>query len=104
MILEGENPYDIFVRWETAERAVNRLEPGPQRRHTPQHAFRFSPCPTSARKGAGVLRDKPKINWNKDGGKDLESTPWYHMFKGDRINDYHLSLVEKRVSREQNHA
>ena len=38
---------------------------------------------------AGVLRKNPKINWNKDRGKDVASAPWYKVFKGERINDYH---------------
>jgi hypothetical protein len=51
------------------------------------------------RKGAGILRDKPNIHWKKDRGKDVESAPWYKVFKGDRINDHHLSLDEKRRAR-----
>lgn len=47
------------------------------------------------KKGAGVQRDKPNIKWDKDRGKDVESAPWYHQFKGDRINDHHLTLTEK---------
>ena len=46
-----------------------------------------------------VLRDKPNINWNKDRGKDVESAPWYHLWGGDRINDHHLTLAEKRAAR-----
>jgi hypothetical protein len=52
------------------------------------------------KKGAGVLRDKPSINWNKDRGKDVESAPWFPVFHGDRINDHHLTLAEKRAARE----
>jgi len=50
------------------------------------------------KKGAGVLRDKPNIKWGKDRGKDVESAPWYPLFKGDRINDHHLSLEEKQAA------
>ncbi len=56
------------------------------------------------KKGAGVLRDKPNIKWNKDRGRDVQSAPWYHVFKGDRINDHHLTLAEKRATREASHA
>jgi hypothetical protein len=44
---------------------------------------------------------KPKLNitWDKDCGKDVESAPWFSVFKGERINDYHLTLAEKRTSR-----
>ncbi len=52
---------------------------------------------------AEVLRHnrKPKLNiaWDKDRGKDVESAPWFKVFKGERINDHHLTLVEKRASR-----
>jgi hypothetical protein len=54
---------------------------------------------------AGVLRKDPKINWNKDRGTDVESAPWFNLGpqysgkKGDRINDHHLSLDEKRKAR-----
>ncbi len=37
------------------------------------------------------------IKWDKDRGKDVESAPWYHVFDGDRINDHHLTLAEKRA-------
>ena len=52
------------------------------------------------KKGAGVLRAKPNSHWNKDRGKDVESAPWFHRFKGDRINDHHLTLAEKRAARD----
>ena len=52
---------------------------------------------------AEVLRHnkKPKLNiaWEKDRGKDVESAPWFKMFQGERINDHHLTLVEKRGAR-----
>ena len=59
----------------------------------------FLSVPDVGKKGAGVLRDKPNINWDKDRGKDVESAPWYELFKGERINDHHLSLAEKRTAR-----
>jgi len=59
----------------------------------------FMTVPDVGRRGAGVLRDKPNINWNKDRGKDVESAPWFSVFGGDRINDHHLSLEEKRTAR-----
>jgi hypothetical protein len=33
-------------------------------------------------------------------GKDMDSAPWYHLFQGERINDHHLSLAEKKEARE----
>ncbi|MCX6676750.1 MAG: hypothetical protein NTU95_02245 [Methanothrix sp.] len=59
----------------------------------------FLSAPDVGRRGAGVLREKPNINWNKDRGKDVESAPWYHHVGGDRINDCHLKLEEKRRGR-----
>lgn len=61
--------------------------------------------PDIGKKGAGVLRDKPNIKWTKDRGQDVETAPWYNLGplydgkKGDRINDHHLSLEEKKNSR-----
>lgn len=105
LILEGEAPYDIFVRWKPIEKQpigwASDLNDGVRLNIRP-----FLTVPDIGRKGAGVLRDKPNINWNKDRGKDVKSAPWYHLGlqyggrEGDRINDHHLSLAEKRVARE----
>jgi hypothetical protein len=51
------------------------------------------------KKGAGILRAKPNIHWKEDRGKDVESAPRFHRFQGDRINDYHPTLAEKRAAR-----
>ncbi|MCU0757392.1 MAG: hypothetical protein MUE46_20150, partial [Xanthomonadales bacterium] len=52
---------------------------------------------------AEVLRHckKPKLNihWDKDRGKDVASAPWFKVFHGERINDHHLTLAEKRAAR-----
>ena len=99
LILEGESPHDIFVRWKPLEKQPIGWDPdlndGVRLNIRP-----FLTVPDVGKKGAGVLRDKPNIKWNKDRGKDVESAPWYHVFKGDRINDYHLTLAEKRAARE----
>ena len=107
LILEGEAPYDIFVRWKPIEKQPIGWNPdindGVRLNIRP-----FLAVPDVGRKGAGVLRDKPNINWNKDRGKDVESAPWYHLglqYGGgecDRINDHHLSLAEKRAARQAN--
>jgi REP element-mobilizing transposase RayT len=52
------------------------------------------------KKSAGILRAKPNIHWNKDRGTDVASAPWFKIFKGERINDPHLTLEEKRKARE----
>ena len=92
-ILEGEAPYDIFVRWKSlADQSIGwnpDLNDGVR--------MNIRPFMT-----AEVLRHnkKPKLNitWDKDRGKDVESAPWFKMFNGDRINDHHLTLAEKIVA------
>ncbi len=99
LIHEGEAPYDIFVRWKPLDRQPMGWDPdlndGVRLNIRP-----FISVPDIRKKGAGVLRDKPNIKWEKDRGKDVESAPWYHIFNGDRINDHHLTLAEKRAARE----
>lgn len=98
LILEGEAPYDVFVRWKPLEKQPIGWNPdlndGARLNIRP-----FMSVPDVGKKGAGVLRDKLNIKWDKDRGKDVESAPWYHLFKGERINDHHLSLSEKRNAR-----
>ncbi|MBE1426121.1 hypothetical protein H4684_002782 [Desulfomicrobium macestii] len=98
LILDGENPYDIFVRWKPLDKQPIGWNPdlgdGVRLNIRP-----FMTVPDVAKKGAGILRDKPNIKWDKDRGKDVESAPWFPVFKGDRINDHHLSLAEKRAAR-----
>ncbi|MBL3593013.1 MAG: N-6 DNA methylase [Synergistaceae bacterium] len=99
LILIGEAPYDIFVRWKPLEKQPIGWDPdlndGVRLNIRP-----FLTVPDVGKRGAGCLRDKPKINWNKDRGKDVPSAPWYHVFGGDRINDHHLTLAEKGAARE----
>ncbi len=98
LILEGEAPYDIFVRWKPLEKQPIGWEPdlndGVRLNIRP-----FMTVLPVKKAGAGVLRDKPNIKWDKDRGKDVETAPWYSVFNGDRINDHHLTLKEKREAR-----
>ena len=106
LILEGEAPYDIFVRWKSIEKQPIGWNPdlndGIRLNIRP-----FMTVPDVGKKGAGILRDKPNIKWGKDRGKDVASAPWYHLGpiyggnEGDRINDHHLTLEEKQKAREQ---
>lgn len=93
-ILEGEAPYDIFVRWKPIEKQPIGWAPdindGVRMNIRP-----FMSVADVRKRGAGVLRDKPNIDWKKDRGKDVASAPWFHLFDGDRINDHHLTLAEK---------
>jgi hypothetical protein len=93
-ILEGEAPYDIFVRWKPLESQPIGWEPDLN------DGVRLNIRPFMT---AEVLRHnkKPKLNiaWDKDRGKDVESAPWVGTFKGERINDHHLTLVDKLAAR-----
>lgn len=103
-ILEGEQPYDIFVRWKPlAEQPLGwtpDLNDGVRLNIRP-----FLKARDVSKKDAGILRWKPNIHWKKDRGKDVESAPWYTLGleydgkEGDRINDHHLTLEEKRRAR-----
>jgi N-6 DNA Methylase len=91
LILDGEPPYDIFVRWKSIEEQPLGWEPDLN------DGVRVNIRPFVT---AGVLRKNPNVRWGKDRGKDIESAPWYRVFSGDRINDHHLTLAEKRAARE----
>lgn len=86
-ILEGEAPYDIFVRWKPLDQQPIGWNPDLN------DGVRLNIRPFVI---ANVLRKNPRINWNKDRGKDVSTAPWYHLFKGERVNEHHLSLSEKR--------
>lgn len=102
-ILEGEKPYDIFVRWKPeAEQPIGwtpDLNDGVRLNIRP-----FLSARAVGKKGAGILRWMPNIKWAKDRGKDVESAPWYTLGlqydegEGARINDHHLSLAEKQAA------
>ena len=105
LILAGEAPYDIFVRWRPiAEQPIGwnpDLNDGVRLNIRP-----FLSVSDVSKKGAGVLRDRPKsLHWEKDRGADPTDAPWYALGPeyggkvGDRINDHHLTLDEKRAAR-----
>ncbi|WP_018403233.1 Eco57I restriction-modification methylase domain-containing protein [Marinobacter gelidimuriae] len=97
-ILEGEAPYDIFVRWKPIKQQpigwTPDLNDGVRLNIRP-----FMTVADVKKKGAGILRDKPNIKWTKDRGKDVESAPWFHAFGGERINDHHLPIDKKKAAR-----
>ena len=109
VILAGEKPYDIFVRWKPlAEQPIGwtpDLNDGVRLNIRP-----FLKARDVSKKDAGILRWKPNIHWKKDRGADVESAPWYNLGleydgkQGDRINDHHLSLEEKRAARNKDAA
>ena len=100
LILDGEAPYDIFTRWKSIEE--QSIGWNPDLRDGIRLNIRpFMSVPDVGKRGAGILRDKPNIKWDKDRGGDVKSGHWYPIFDGKRINDHHMSLSEKRAAREK---
>jgi hypothetical protein len=96
LILEGEKPYDIFVRWKPLSRQPVGWNPDLNdgvrmniRPFVTGHVLRYD--------------KKPQLNvtWDKDRGQDVESAAWFKVFGGERINDYHTTLDEKRAVRKE---
>ena len=105
-ILEGEPPFDLFVRWKPIGEQSIGWEPdindGVRLNIRP---FMAHDLP-GGKKGAGILRAKPNIHWKKDRGKeptrDQEHFPWFWnngKFTGERVNDVHLRSADKRAAR-----
>lgn len=107
-IIEGEPPFDIFVRWKPLDEQPTGWEPdindGVRLNIRP---FMAHDIP-GGRKGAGILRWKPNIKWGKDRGKEPfrpnEQYPWFWKdgkFTGDRVNDIHLTINDKQRPRKE---
>lgn len=116
LILEGESPCDIFVRWKPLRQQPIGWEPdlndGVRMNIRP-----LMTVPDVKVKGAGVLRVKPKIKWTKDRGKEpkrpIGEYPWFWgwdgnvdftggpEFTGERFNDCHYTLDFKRQARQK---
>ena len=129
-ILEGEPPFDIFVRWKPLKEQAIGWQPDIN------DGVRINIRPFIAedlpggKRGAGILRSKPNLHWRKDRGKEpltrgkrskppwleddvwnpdadeelrpREEFPWFWRngeFTGDRVNDVHLTIFERRFSR-----
>ena len=91
-ILEGEKPYDIFVRWRSLAQQSLGWDPDLN------EGVRQNIRPFIL---AGVLtHDLSKILKDKDRGKDVASSPWCDVFNGERRNDHHTTLAEKSAARE----
>jgi len=97
-IIEGKPPFDIFVRWKRLDQQAIGWEPdindGVRMNIRP---FLVSDLP-NGKKGAGILRSKPNIKWEKDRGNEpqrpKEDFPWFWKdgkFTGERVNDVHLT-------------
>jgi hypothetical protein len=116
-IIEGEPPYDLFVRWKPlADQPIGwqpDLNDGVRINIRP-----FLMAADVGRKDAGVLRVRPNIKWDKDRGKDparpKEEFPWLWgwdgktnnfaggpHFDGNRWNDLHYSREIKIAARDK---
>ena len=81
LLLEGEPPYDLFVRWKPLSKQAIGWHPdmndGVRMNIRP---FLAQDIP-GGKKGAGILRTKPNIKWEKDRGKepvrDKKEFPWF---------------------------
>ena len=121
-ILEGEAPYDIFVRWKPLHEQPMGWDPDindgvrmnirPFMTARPLGARSITTC---------ILRATPKIKWDKDRGKeptrDKTDYPWFWgweeitpnfvggtEFDGNRWNDLHYSRAVKQTARDRHRA
>jgi hypothetical protein len=88
-ILEGEPPYDIYVRWKPLHEQARGWEPDLN------DGVRMNIRPFME---AGVLRWKPNIKWGKDRGTDPVPNC---SGTTERLNDLHFTLAEKQKAREE---
>ncbi len=84
LILEGEAPFDIFVRWKKLHEQPIGWEPDVN------DGVRLNVRPFVE---AGVLRAPFNIHWKKDRGKNPDGS--------ERINDAHLTLDMKLGARQR---
>ncbi len=126
IILAGEPPHDLFVRWKPLHEQPIGWDPdindGVRLNIRP---FMSVELRKGGRKGAGILRWKPNVKWNKDRGKEPQSLrpkddyPWFwscpgdgsleertdfqggDTFDGNRWNDLHYTNTTKRAARER---
>lgn len=99
LILAGEPPYDIFVRWKPLHEQSIGWHPDLN------DGVRMNIRPFME---AGILRKNPNIKWTKDRGKeperDKDDYPWFWNAKecvGDRVNDIHLTNDKKNKARDR---
>jgi len=111
LILEGEPPYDIFVRWKPLSKQAIGWHPDVD------DGVRLNIRPFAT---ADILRKRVRIKWDKDRGKepvhDKKEFPWFWGWDeekpdfagvgkepdGNRWNDCHYSNEIKKNAREAN--
>ena len=86
LILEGEAPYDIYVRWKPLEEQPLGWDPDLD------DGVRLNIRPFVE---ARVLRSSFNIHWKKDRGTNPDGS--------ERLNDIHLTLTEKQQARKKGH-
>jgi hypothetical protein len=82
LILEGEPPHDIYVRWKSQAEQPLGWDPDPN------DGVRVNVRPFVE---AGVLRSSFNIHWRKDRGTNPDGS--------ERLNDLRLTNAEKRAAR-----
>lgn len=82
LILEGEPPYDLYVRWKSLAEQPIGWDPDLN------DGGRLNVRPFVE---AGVLRSKFNIKWEKDRGKNPDGS--------ERLNDVHLTNAQKITAR-----
>lgn len=98
-ILEGEQPYDIFVRWKPLAKHPLGWDPDIN------DGVRMNIRPFVEAEVLRIQRTKLGIKWEADRGKDVASAPWYMLGpeygepEGTRINNHHTMLAEKQAAR-----
>lgn len=120
MILHGEPPYDIFVRWKPLHQQPIGWDPDINDgvRINIRPFMRAVPLNPRS-KNACILRATPKIKWEKDRGKEpyreKEDFPWFwswdqsdkpdfkggEHFDGKRWNNLHYTNSYKQAAREK---
>jgi hypothetical protein len=111
LILEGEPPYDLFVRWKPLSKQATGWHPDLN------DGVRMNIRPFAL---ADILRKRVKIKWEKDRGKepvrDKKDFPWFWGWDeekqdfagvgnepdGNRWNDCHYTNEIKKRAREAN--
>ena len=82
-ILDGEPPYDIYVRWKPLQQQPIGWEPDLN------DGVRLNIRPFVT---AGVLRSRFTIHWSKDRGTNPDGSA--------RENDRHIPIAEKQAARQ----
>ncbi|WP_353267985.1 N-6 DNA methylase [Gemmatimonas sp.] len=90
LILDGEPPFDFFVRWKPlAQQAIGwhpDINDGVRMNIRPFMAQDIA----GGKKGAGILRSKPNVKWEKDRGtepvRDKKAYPWFWGWDGQAVD------------------